>query len=65
MEAAVLRTQTAVGCSNPQCGEEGLYEVHLNINDVFAERQNFDPTGHYSRPDVLKMTINKDRQHTL
>lgn len=49
----------------PQCDEEGLYEVDLNINEVFAERQNFDPTGHYSRPDVLKMTINKDRQHTL
>jgi nitrilase len=26
------------------------------------ERQNFDPVGHYSRPDVTRLIVNRDRQ---
>jgi nitrilase len=29
------------------------------------ERQNFDPSGHYSRPDVTQLTVNRQRQSTL
>ncbi|MEM9025114.1 MAG: carbon-nitrogen hydrolase family protein, partial [Bacteroidota bacterium] len=31
---------------------EGVFTADLDINRVFEERQNFDPSGHYSRPDV-------------
>lgn len=32
---------------------------------VREERQNFDPAGHYSRPDVTQLTVNRRRQSTL
>jgi nitrilase len=32
---------------------------------VRAERQNFDPAGHYARPDVTHLTVNRKRQSTL
>jgi len=32
---------------------------------VLRERQNFDPAGHYSRPDVTQLTVNRERQATL
>jgi nitrilase len=32
---------------------------------VRAERQNFDPAGHYARPDVTHLTVNRQRQSTL
>lgn len=45
----------------PQSGV-GLHFVEVSIDVVRQERQNFDPTGHYSRPDVTELHINRNRQ---
>lgn len=37
----------------------------LDFNKVYEERQNFDPVGHYSRPDVTKLLVNQERQSTI
>jgi nitrilase len=49
----------------PQVGSEGLWCVDLSIDDVARERQNFDPAGHYSRPDVTRLKVNRKRQKTV
>jgi nitrilase len=49
----------------PTVGEEKLIVAEIDHQRVRAERQNFDPAGHYSRPDVTKLTVNRDRQSTL
>ena len=42
--------------------KEGLFTAEIHHKEVRKERQNFDPTGHYSRPDVFKLSVNKERQ---
>jgi nitrilase len=49
----------------PVLGEEQLILANLDHKRVREERQNFDPAGHYSRPDVLQLTINRQRQSTV
>lgn len=49
----------------PCVGEEKLLVATVTHQNVRAERQNFDPVGHYSRPDVLKLSLNRERQSTI
>ena len=49
----------------PVAEKEGLIISTIDFNSVLEERQNFDPVGHYSRPDVTKLTINTERQSII
>lgn len=49
----------------PVLHKEGLIYQEIDVNRVYEERQNFDPVGHYSRPDVTKLTVNRERQSTV
>ncbi len=49
----------------PVLNTEGLIYHTLDFNRVYEERQNFDAVGHYSRPDVTKLQVNRERQSTI
>jgi len=49
----------------PVLNKAGLIIQSIDFKRVLEERQNFDPVGHYSRPDVTKLSINRERQSTV
>ena len=49
----------------PVMDEEKIITADLDFNRVLEERQNFDPVGHYSRPDVTQLIVNRKRQTSV
>lgn len=49
----------------PVADQEGVFYETLDFNRVLEERQNFDPVGHYSRPDILELSVNRARQSSV
>jgi nitrilase len=44
---------------------EKLFVATIDHRKVLEERQNFDPAGHYSRPDVTRLEVNRKRQSII
>ncbi|MEO1203471.1 MAG: carbon-nitrogen hydrolase family protein, partial [Pseudomonadota bacterium] len=49
----------------PETGGESLRIAEIDHRVVLEERQNMDVAGHYSRPDVTKLKVNRKRQATV
>ncbi len=46
----------------PVADEERLVVADIDVAAVRRERHNFDPTGHYSRPDVFEVRVDRRRR---
>ncbi len=49
----------------PVTGTESLNVVEIDHSRVLEERHSLDVVGHYSRPDVTRLVVNRKRQTTV
>jgi nitrilase len=43
--------------AGPLTGEEGVLYAEIDTARVQTSRQQFDPVGHYSRPDIFRLSV--------
>jgi nitrilase len=48
--------------AEPVSGGEHVLTADVDLPAVHAARQNLDPAGHYSRPDVFRVTVDRRRR---
>lgn len=51
--------------AGPLYNKEGLVCAEIDLNDIVKARYDMDPTGHYSRPDVFKLTVNEQERPAI
>jgi nitrilase len=40
--------------------DEALVTAEIDLNTVLGEGESFDPAGHYFRPDVIGVTVDRN-----
>lgn len=51
--------------AGPMHKEKGMLVADIDVAAARASRRKFDVTGHYARPDVFKLSVNRSRQSPI
>jgi predicted amidohydrolase len=47
---------------NPVFDKEGLLTAELDLSTIKKEQMTLDVSGHYQRPDIFDLSVNKERK---
>ena len=51
--------------AGPMRKEKGLLVTEIDVSAASASRRKFDVSGHYSRPDVFTLQVNRTKQSSI
>jgi nitrilase len=46
--------------AGPLVGEAGVLRAELELEEIIRQKLDFDPVGHYDRPDVFRFEVRKE-----
>lgn len=56
---------TGAVLAGPLVKEQGILYADLDVEAARASRREFDPVGHYSRPDVFSLRVNQGEMRSV
>ena len=51
--------------AGPVYGEDALLVAEIDLDDIPRAQMDFDPVGHYARPDVFSLHVNTAPQRAV
>jgi nitrilase len=51
--------------AGPLLDDDGLLVADLDLDDITRARYDFDPAGHYSRPDLFTLTVDRHERRPV
>jgi len=51
--------------AGPDRGGETILTAELDLGEITRSTFDFDPVGHYARPDVFTLTVDEQRKHSV
>ncbi|RID83986.1 carbon-nitrogen hydrolase family protein [Peribacillus asahii] len=51
--------------AEPVWGKEEILLADLDMKQIAYSQFDFDPTGHYARPDIFKLEVNREKQESI
>jgi len=51
--------------AGPVYGREALVAASIDLDDIIRARYDMDPTGHYARPDIFKLSVDERERPPL
>lgn len=51
--------------AGPLYDQEGLISAQIDLDELIRARYDLDPVGHYSRPDIFKLSVNEEERPTV
>ncbi|HXI86260.1 MAG TPA: carbon-nitrogen hydrolase family protein [Parvularculaceae bacterium] len=51
--------------AGPKIGEEAILTAELDFAEIIRGKMDFDVAGHYARPDVFRLLVNRARQRAV
>ncbi|MBS7708095.1 hypothetical protein [Chelatococcus asaccharovorans] len=51
--------------AGPMHREKGILYAEIDVSTARASRRKFDASGHYSRPDVFSLTVDRSQKRPV
>ncbi len=51
--------------AGPLVDAEGILTAEIELDDLLGARLDFDPVGHYARPDLFSLRVDESPKHPV
>ena len=65
IETSVIIAPSGEIIAGPLWDEEGILYADLDLDEITKAKIDFDAVGHYARPDIFQLNVNREPQVSI